>query len=298
LGGEWHISVGNINIDLNLALDRYPVAGVNVVAKDLWFGVGGAAVNYASCIVRLGGRASVVSLVSPHAVKLGVLEWLSGLGVDTSYVMVVEGDPNVAVILMVPSESLRTIVSYRGVSRLISPDVIPDVGDHVHFASVNPRLVAEAGVKLGSRSSSYDPGGEVYRDPAEVREAIAYVNRIFLNERELEALIGSSNPLEARRLLKGRAEIVVVKRGPRGAVAITRDEAVEVRAPKIEKPVDVTGTGDAFDAAFNIYYQRTRDIREALRYAVVTGALKALIRGSSNMPSREAVEFQLHAWTP
>jgi sugar/nucleoside kinase (ribokinase family) len=290
LSGEWHISVGNINIDLNLALDSYPVAGVNVVAKDLWFGVGGAAVNYASCIVRLGGRASVVSLVSPHAVRLGVLDWLSGLGVDTSYVMVVDGDPSIAVILMVPGESLRTIVSYRGVSRMLNPDMIPGVGDHVHFASVNPGLVVGSGGRLGSRSSSYDPGGEAYRDPAGVREALAYVNRIFVNERELEALIGTGNSLEARRLLKGKTEIVVVKRGPRGAVAVTRDEVVEVKAPKVEKPVDVTGTGDAFNAAFNIYYQRTRDLGEALEHAVAAGALKATIRGSSNMPSREEVE--------
>jgi len=82
---EWHLSVGNVNVDISLVLDGYPVAGVNAVARDLWFGVGGAAVNYASCIVRLG-----------------------------------------------------TIVSYRGVSRMLNPDMIPDAGDHVHFASVNP----------------------------------------------------------------------------------------------------------------------------------------------------------------
>jgi sugar/nucleoside kinase (ribokinase family) len=286
---EWHLSIGNVNVDLSLILDRYPVAGVNAVARDLWFGVGGAAVNYASCVVRLGGRASVVSLVSPHAVKLGVLDWLSGLSIDSSYVRVVDGDPSVAVILMVPSESLRTIVSYRGVSRMLNPDMIPGVGDHVHFASVNPGLVVGAGARLGSRSSSYDPGGEAYRDPAGVREALAYINRIFVNEKELEALIGTGNPLEARRLLKGKTDIVVVKRGPRGAIAVTRDEVVEVKAPKVEK-VDVTGTGDAFNAAFNIYYQRTRNLEEALKNAVAAGALKATIRGSSNMPSREEVE--------
>jgi sugar/nucleoside kinase (ribokinase family) len=173
---------------------------------------------------------------------------------------------------------------------MLNPDMIPDAGDHIHFASVNPSLVVGAGGRLGSRSSSYDPGGEAYRDPAGVREAIAYVNRIFVNEKELEVLIGAGDPPEARKLLEGRAEIVVVKRGPRGATAVTRDEVVEVKAPKVEKLVDVTGTGDAFNAAFNIYYQRTRDLGEALKHAVAAGALKATIRGSSNMPSREEVE--------
>jgi hypothetical protein len=45
---EWHLSTGNVNVDLSLVLDGYPVAGVNAVARDLWFGVGGAAVNYAT----------------------------------------------------------------------------------------------------------------------------------------------------------------------------------------------------------------------------------------------------------
>jgi len=285
----WHLSVGNVNVDISLILDGYPVAGVNAVAKDLWFGVGGAAVNYASSIVRLGGRASVVSIVSPHAVKLGVLDWLSKLGVDSSYIRIIDGEPSVAVILMVPSESLRTIVSYRGVSKMLNPDMIPSVGDHIHFASVNPRLVVGAAARLESRSSSYDPGGEAYRDPARVREAIAYINRIFVNEKELEVLVGAGDPLEARKLVGGKTEIVVVKRGPRGAIAVTRDEVVEVKAPEVEK-VDVTGTGDAFNAAFNIYYQRTGDLGEALKHAVAAGALKATIRGSSNMPSREEVE--------
>jgi Sugar kinases, ribokinase family len=293
----WHVSVGNVNVDFSFVLDGYPAPGVNVVARGLWFGVGGASVNYASCVVRLGGRASVVSLVDPFVVKLGVLEWLSILGVDVSYVRVVEGEPNIAVILMVPGESLRTIISYRGVSRRLDPSMIPDVGDHVHFASVNPKLIVDAGGRLEGRTSSYDPGGEVLGDPVGVRKAITRVDRVFLNEKELEALLGTSNPLEARSLLEGRTSIAIVKRGPKGAIAITREEAVEVKAPKIGKPVDVVGTGDAFNAAFNIYYDRTKDIGEALKHAVAAGTLKTLIRGSSNMPSREEVEklaSQLH----
>jgi len=46
-----------------------------------------------------------------------------------------------------------------------------------------------------------------------------------------------------------------------------------------------------------MYYDRTKDIGEALKHAVAAGTLKTLIRGSSNMPSREEVEklaSQLH----
>ena len=82
---EWHLSVGNVNVDLSLILDGYPIAGVNVVARDLWFGVGGAAVNYASCIVRLGGRR----LLKEFTLRLK--EYLGGDSIAV-YINALEGE--------------------------------------------------------------------------------------------------------------------------------------------------------------------------------------------------------------
>ena len=286
----WFISVGNVNLDVSFTLDSYPGVGVNVVARGLWLGVGGAAVNYSACVAKLGHRVSVVSLVNPLMVKLGLLEELSRLGVDTSYVRVVDGDPNIAVIIMVPGESQRTIVSYRGVSRLLDASMIPNVGDHVHLASVPARILLDTRARIGSKPLSYDPGGEASRDPASVRSAVRVADWVFVNEKELELLTGFRGFEGASRLLESGVGMVIVKRGSEGALVVTRSLRLSMRAPRIEKPVDVVGTGDAFDAAFNVYYLETNDPQIALRHAIAAGALKTMLRGSSNMPSRADVE--------
>ncbi|MEN2999162.1 MAG: PfkB family carbohydrate kinase [Acidilobaceae archaeon] len=275
----WFLSVGNLNLDLNLFLREYPEAGENAIAEELWVGAGGAAANYSFMIASLGYRVSLVTLISPLAARLGLTEELRRAGVDISHVKVVEGEPNVAVVLTSRSDSSRTVISYRGTVRGLSGEMVPGGGDHVHFASVRAEVVL--GTAIGSRLSSYDPGAEVFRDPRGVKEAASGVDWFFLNERELAAL----SP-EPRELLRGRSEMVIVKRGPRGALLVAADMKIEVPAPRLGEAVDVTGTGDAFDAVFNAAYLRTRDPELSLKAAVVAGALKSLRRGSSNMPSR------------
>ncbi len=283
--GLWFLSVGNVNLDVSVSLPSYPEFGRSIVVDDFWFGVGGAAINYSILVARFGYRVSLVSVISSMASKLGVLDYLRGLNVDTSFVRVVDGDPGFAIIILIPSESSRTIFSFRGVNSLLESSMVPGVGDHVHFASVKPSIVIGACDRLGGRLVSYDPGGEVYRDPGGVINTLECIDWLFLNEREARALNTSS----LSDLLRGRVEMVIIKRGARGALLAGRSGLVlEESAPKVNV-VDATGTGDAFDAAFNVTYLETMDPRKALELAIVAGALKATLRGSSNMPSKSDV---------
>ncbi|MCE4623029.1 MAG: PfkB family carbohydrate kinase, partial [Desulfurococcales archaeon] len=72
--------------------------------------------------------------------------------------------------------------------------------------------------------------------------------------------------------------------GKGGARAYTRNNEYEVDPPTVPKPVDVTGAGDAFDAAFNVCIISGCDVLESLKFAVAAGAAKILKKGSSNMP--------------
>ncbi|MCX8195867.1 MAG: PfkB family carbohydrate kinase [Acidilobaceae archaeon] len=273
------MSVGNLNLDVNAFLSEHPRVGENAIAEGLWVGAGGAAANYAVMLASLGRSVSLVSLVSPLAVRAGLLQRLVEAGVDVSYVRVIEGEPNVALIITAKRELSRTVISYRGVSRQLRGDMVPS-GDHLHFASVRPSLVLEAARR--APLSSYDPGGESFKDPRGVAEAVSEVSWVFLNERECKAV--ARDPSE---LLRGRSEMVIVKRGPRGALLVSADSRLEASAPSLGEPVDVTGTGDAFDAVFNAVFLKTRDPELSLRAASVAGALKSTRLGSSNMPSRE-----------
>ena len=295
---QWHIAVGNINLDISLVLDKHPIPDTNTFAKDAWIGLGGAASNYAIAVAKLGHRASLVARAGVDAVRLGLLSRLEREGVDISHVEIAYDEPlGMVIVLIIPRDSTRTMITIRGANEGLRGDLVPvGKGDHIHFSSTSPRILIEAEGRIEGRSVSYDPGGEAYRDPEGVVKAANRVaDIILLNEYELRSLTGESDPLSATTVIGGRTRVVVVKHGRGGASLVADDEAVTVKAPPVPRVVDVTGAGDAFDAAFIIWYKSGAGLSEALRAAVAAGSAKVTLKGSSNMPSLSDVLEYLKA---
>ncbi len=94
----------------------------------------------------------------------------------------------------------------------------------------------------------------------------------FPNEDEAQLLSGLSAPEEQIRALGKIFGLVVIKRGPRGAMAGTGDgEMVLVGSPQVEV-VDTTGAGDAFAAGFLARYLRGEPLLSSLNGGVEAGA--------------------------
>ncbi|MGZ2485062.1 sugar/nucleoside kinase (ribokinase family) [Rhizobium pisi] len=75
----------------------------------------------------------------------------------------------------------------------------------------------------------------------------------LLNEVEATTLAGIADPIEAPREIRSHmpeGAIVVVKRGPDGAIAIGPDGLPVSAAAPVVKVVDTIGAGDVFNAAF------------------------------------------------
>lgn len=79
-------------------------------------------------------------------------------------------------------------------------------------------------------------------------EAVLARTRVLLvNEEECAFLGGNPVPLLAARVIRALGpEWVVVKRGARGALALSDAGEISVPAVPVEAPVDPTGAGDAF----------------------------------------------------
>ena len=132
----------------------------------------------------------------------------------------------------------------------------------------------------------------------QVAAALAHVTVAVGNREECSVAVGETDPQRAADALLDRGlELAVVKQGPKGVLAATRDERVEV--PPF--PVDVVnglGAGDAFGGALVHGLLAGWDLRRILEFANVAGALVAgKLECSTAMPDQAEVETALASRT-
>ena len=288
---QTHVVVGNINLDISLNIPSYPEPDGIVYARDVWLGPGGAAVNYSIAVARLGHRSVLFARASRTLEALGLIDSIKREGVDTSSIIIDDdAGTRVVVILSVPAESSRALIKSPPVDPPL-PDIIPEDASTVHLATVSPIVLDSLRInRKYSGIVSYDPGGIVVRSPSLVVEHLDYADIVFFNNVEIRMLEKRTgvNPLENK---SNSSTIIVVKHGDGGASVYESGRLVARASPPVVDVVDVTGAGDAFDAAFMVYYLDTGSIIEALRYAVAAGSAKVRHRGSSAMPSLEEIKY-------
>lgn len=125
----------------------------------------------------------------------------------------------------------------------------------------------------------------------EVEKALNRVTVAVGNREECEVAVGETDPHRAAdALLERGVELAVVKQGPRGVLAKTREETVEV-APYFVEVVNGLGAGDGFGGALSYGLLQDWSLERVIRFANVAGAIVATRRECSTaMPTTAEVE--------
>ncbi len=144
--------------------------------------------------------------------------------------------------------------------------------------------------------------------PEELTKVIHKVDILFINEDEIRQYTGIDNIFKAARMiLKSKVQVVVVKRGEYGSVAILPDDLFFSPAYPLEEIFDPTGAGDSFAGAFMSYLasQSSLDkntIHSAIRYGTVLAAkcvsdfgVRGLIH--QDFSDLQKMVNQLESWT-
>ena len=125
----------------------------------------------------------------------------------------------------------------------------------------------------------------------QVAKALEKVTIAIGNKEECDIAVGETDPMRAAdALLERGVELAVVKQGPKGVLAKTKDETVEV-PPYFVDVVNGLGAGDSFGGAFSYGLLQGWPLERILRFANVAGAIVASrLECSTAMPTSEEVE--------
>lgn len=301
------ITMGRVGVDL------YPLqSGVGLEeVKSFGKFLGGSPTNVAVAAARYGLHSAVITKTGDDPLGAFIRQELARLSVDNSYVGVVPGINTPIVLCEIFPPDNFPLYFYR---EPVAPDLLIEAAEldleairstrvlwftatglsrqpsrDAHHAALEARARAPHTIfDLDYRPTLWDSPEEATN---EVGWALERSTVAIGNREECQIAVGESDPHRAAdALLERGVEIAVVKQGPKGVLAKTADETVEV--PPF--PVDVVnglGAGDAFGGAFIFGILQGWDIEATLRFANVAGALVAgRLECATAMPTQSEVE--------
>jgi sugar/nucleoside kinase (ribokinase family) len=175
----------------------------------------------------------------------------------------------------------RTLETQLNVFETFSPKIPPAYLDsrYVFLGNIDPPLQLSVRRQMdGARLVACDTMNYwIQRKPQELRQTLAEVDLLIVNEVEARMLSGMENlKRAAREIRKLGPRIVVVKRGEYGACLFMDDCIFFSPGYPLEQVHDPTGAGDSFAGGFMGYLARSGDDSEAnLRRALVYGSVMA-----------------------
>jgi 5-dehydro-2-deoxygluconokinase len=297
-------------------VDIYPLQ-VGVGLEDVsTFGkfLGGTAANVAVAAARHGLSAALVSRTGDDPFGRFVHVALRQLGVDDRYVTAVPDLPTpVTFCEIVPPDDFPLYFYRRPAApdMQLTPAGLPDglVRSARVFWTIGSALSEEP--SRSAMLAAYQARGRApltildldYRpmfwpDRAAATEQLAaaleHVTVAVGNLDECYTAVGERDPHRAAAALLDRGlDLAVVKQGPRGVLAATRDEVVEVPPVPVEV-VNGLGAGDAFGGALCAGLLSGRPLADTIRFANAAGAIVASrLECSTAMPTTAEVDAAL-----
>lgn len=301
------LTIGRIGIDIYPLQDGVGLEDVETFGKYL----GGSATNVAVAAAQHGLRTAVITATGDDPFGRYAHKELRRLGVDDRFVGTAPGlNTPVTFCEIFPPDDFP-LYFYRAP---IAPDLVLTNAsldlDSISRARVFWATVTglSADPSRTAHHTAWEARGRApltildldYRpmfwpSPAtatrEVEKALEKVTVAVGNREECEVAVGETDPHRAAdALLERGVELAIVKQGPKGVLAKTRDETVEV-APYPVEVINGLGAGDGFGGALTYGLLQEWSIERVLRFANIAGAIVATRRECSTaMPSTAEVE--------
>ena len=305
------ITIGRVGVDIYPLQYGVGLEDVKTFEKFL----GGSATNVACATAKYGLKSAVITRTGNDPFGKYIHEELKRLGVSDEFVSGVEGLQTPVVFCEVFPPDNFPLYFYR---KPKAPDLeiktaeldlsaiknaklfwatVTGLSEEpsraAHFAALETRGRKEFTVlDLDYRTMFWDSPALATE---QVAKALELVTVAVGNKEECEVAVGESEPMRAADALLDRGvELAIVKQGPKGVLAKTRTETVEV-PPHFVDVVNGLGAGDSFGGALCLGLLEGWPLRKILEFGNVAGAIVASrLECSTAMPTRKEVEAVLN----
>ena len=304
--------VGNAVADiLARPVDHLAPPGTSQRLDDAALGPGGNSINTGIALARLGVGVRIAAAIGDDRFGQFLRERVRAEGIDDSSLVTLAGAKTSTSIVLVQATGERRLLHLRGVS--------------AYFSDQNLDWGLVAGARLFHYASAFAlpafDGAPLERTLKHARElgcltsvnvcwdvqgrwlpllqpALAHTDFIFPNRDEGQQLTGESEPTAIARRLRSRGvKTVIVKLGA-GGCFVESPEGFFTSPGFAVHPVDTTGAGDCFAAAFLAAICRGHSLAEAARFANAAGALATLgMGGADSAPTAGEIEEFLRRQT-
>lgn len=270
------VIVGSANLDLVARTPRLPKPGETVTGSNYFEFCGGKGANQAIAASRAGARTAFIGALGNDHAGETLRAAFKNDNVDISAVRVVSA-PTGRALIGVSDDGENSIIVIPGANHAITIDDLEMNAEIIASAKV---LLCQLEVPLEVVQRAFELAGEnalriLNPAPAQSlsKDLLQLVDVITPNEHEMMLLGGPQG------LLKQGVKTIIVTQGARGALMITENGETQIPPFKVD-PVDSTGAGDAFCGMLAARLAIGEPIQNALKAAVVSGALATLIEGA------------------
>ena len=292
------IGLGEVCIDWILKVDHFPEVDEKVFIRESGKFPGGVTANFVVGFSRLGGKPGFIGGLGNDQYGQYLLDVFKNEKVDTTKIKIYDNKPTAINFIVVDSKGNKIIFQDPLLKENVPDpkDIDTDIEKYIANAKAlhTTAIKLETAVKAAQIAKKYglkvsfDLEKHVVDDYGleNLKPMLALTDILMPNKLGLRTLLGKRDLVEAAyEIIEYGPKLVIITLGENGSMAITKNKAVRARAFKI-KPIDTTGAGDSFNAAF-IYFHVIKglDLWESSVIANAAAALKCLKLGTqTGMP--------------
>lgn len=289
--------IGNINIDLVLRIDEFPMIGETKLLKDLIYRSGGKGANQAVAARRLGAEVYLIGRVGDDFFGKMAIKNLLKEGVNVSFINKIKGVSTGAAIVLSREDGANSIMSCLGANLSLTPKEIEKSLNKIQPVNL---ILIQLGIPLNAVEYTLEyakkRGIPVLLDPTPLGrglpENIGKTHILTPNKVELKIITGIEDEKRAFDFLRQKGiSLVILKDGENGCFIYSQGKIDHIPPFKNINIIDTTGAGDSFNAALGFCIASGLNLKKAALFANAAGALATTKLGAQEgMPRQSEVE--------